>query len=207
MGLNYFFNVYVGDYVKNKMTTWLQIITLIGLLAFQFNNCASKTEGGVFDGPSTADLGTSGGPTDLFISPPLNLSTQVGDYRVGGNDILSFNGKCFQGDYPSHSIEATWKFRTVNSPLKTSLQSSCANSKDLACYTAKAKCEHGQYYFVLPLSDVTSYLSSLYTSSGTSKIDIEVKLQMVLVDSAGKEFRDSKFLTTGVGSVVFIPMP
>lgn len=191
-------------FVKNKFITWLQITTLMGLLAFQFNNCASKTEGGVFDGPSVVNIEEAGGPSDIFISPPGNISAKVGDYQVGGEDIISISGKCFPGDYADNYITLNWKFRGINGYLKSSIVSTCANSNDKSCYEAKVKCEHGRYYFALPLAEAETYFRNNLIKSGITKQDIEVNFQMTMIDKNGQSFSDKKYSTTGIGSLVYV---
>jgi hypothetical protein len=154
------------------------------LMSFLYQNCSQ------YGGQSPFDTGTT---TNSSTTPPLPSVSPRLDSPVGVLDLseyelnLSVGGECNLGNSAKHYIEVTLQ-NTNNLNLPVREDTLCpkeGTNLPPECFRARQfQCEHGRYNILLPIN------CSAY--SGQAQSVYRLKGQLVLIDSQGRELRDTK---------------
>jgi hypothetical protein len=158
----------------------VRVIFLSLILVLPFQNCSTYNEGSPFEFHSSVTAASS-------LPFEARLDSPMGVLDVGEQDsMISVGGDCNVGSATKHYIEIRF-MNAANQPLPAREDTLCpvSGSSDPECLVSKiARCEHGKYYAVVPINcrAYPGAAQGLYRLLG----------QLVTIDSAGKEVRDTK---------------
>lgn len=155
---------------KKSLVKSMQLFLIMGLLVFQYQNCAQHNDPSPFELPMASLTDESKLSNIRLSSPSGNLDVSIYE------SMISLGGECAAGGSSRHYIEL--KLQDQNNTPIPLRAGSCPECFRLV----NARCEHGKYNAVVPVECVAyrNQTTSLYRITG----------QMVTLDTNGNEFRE-----------------
>lgn len=154
----------------------------VGLMILQYQNCSNYSDPNPFELSSTATSAADSSPTQVKLDSPVGV-LDLGEYDLN----ISVGGECNMGLAAKHYIEVRMSDES-NQPIPVREDTLCPKNTaglNTDCYrSTTARCEHGRYSIVLPVScqAYRNLPNSMYRLTG----------QMVTYDDSGNEVRDTK---------------